>query len=103
MQVAMKQSTVLYKCRVKNSRVYLHIEHWLVADYPLTFTSRECLEEFCESVGWRFISCYGNKGVEVYALRYYDFLFERSLREDIGNTIMEACYAHEGRPVEEMI
>lgn len=46
-----------YNCRVQKSKMCLHIEHWLVYKYPISFTPRECLEEFCDMVGWEFLEC----------------------------------------------
>lgn len=88
----MKQITLLYSCYVRSSRIYLRVEHWLVADYPMTMTPLECIEEFCESVGWRFLHGYGTGfGPE----SYYEFSFERPRGEKVSSTISKAYHAYE--------
>lgn len=51
----MRQRYLQYRCEVKESNMLLILKGWYVALYPLSFTVEECLEEFCDSVGWEFL------------------------------------------------
>lgn len=53
----MKISRLEYRCDVRGSKIELSLEDRLVAHYPISFTPRECLEEFCELMGWEFLDC----------------------------------------------
>ena len=55
----MKTQNIKYTCRVWKSGICLNLKDWSVADYPISFTQRECLEEFCAMVGWEFLGCWG--------------------------------------------
>lgn len=100
----MKQMNLLYCCRIKESKINLHIEHWLVGKYPISFTTQECLEEFCEFVGWQFLEHYENRiGLRNYELPYYEFRFKLPRDEILVDTILDVCYGHVGRPAEEVI
>lgn len=66
----MIQTMLLYRCRALDSKIRLYIERYTVGEYPITYTLQECLEEFCESVDWRLLRCYG-------------FRFEQPSYEDV--------------------
>lgn len=93
----MKQTILLYNYEVCNSKAHLRIKHWLVADYPMTMTPRECLEEFCETVGWRLLECYRNR------TGGYLFQFEWPRQEYINDTIEAANNTYESTLVEEVV
>lgn len=89
----MRQTSLLYNCVIRNSKILLRLERCLVADYPMTMTPRECLEEFCESVGWRLLYYHGGEGLAYW--QYYEFRFERPKGENIGSTITDASITYE--------
>ena len=90
----MKQSTRLYNCQVWDSKIQLHVEHRLVANYPMTMSPRECVEEWCESVGWKLLDCFGVEKV-LGGIDYYEFQFERPHTMNVYDTIIKCCYAYE--------
>lgn len=53
----MREITLLYRCRMGNSKIHLIVESLPVAELPITYTAQECLEDFCDSVDWQFLSC----------------------------------------------
>lgn len=55
----MKIINVNYCCipyPAKSRCLSLRMDAWHVKMFPLTYTVQECLEEWCEEVGWRYIS-----------------------------------------------
>lgn len=89
----MTQTTMLYNYYIEDSRICLEVKHHLVADYPISFTLRECLEDFCESVGWRLIRL----------CRIKKFTFERPSDVFISGTIYRAWCNYESGLVEETV
>lgn len=71
----MRNYSAIYNCRVQHSKMFLFIEHWHVATYPLTYMPQDCVEEFCESVGWEFLECQGGDDTRV------DYTFRCKLPE----------------------
>ena len=85
----MKTASFYYSCRPKNSKTHLKISHLHVADYPISYTSQECLEEFCESVDWRLLSCEHNDDD---LSSSYLFQIERPDNQDPNLVILDAHY-----------
>lgn len=56
----MKTEAIEYDCRIKESKMYLSLEYWLVGSYSISYSPQECLEEFCDMVGWEFLGCREN-------------------------------------------
>lgn len=50
----MKTDLLRYKCEIVRSKVNLMVRGYLVGRYPLSYTFEECVEEFCDRVGWDF-------------------------------------------------
>ena len=60
----MRTAYVIYSCfPCKGFHICLRMEAWDVKLFPMTYTVAECLEEWCESVGWRYISHEGKLSV----------------------------------------
>lgn len=53
----MRKEYLQYVCEVRESKVHLELEIWHVATYPLTYSSQDCLEHWCETAGWEFLEC----------------------------------------------
>ena len=51
----MKYSIVRYICETIRDKNNLMISGYHVGRYPLSYTFEECIEEFCDKVGWDFI------------------------------------------------
>lgn len=51
----MRTEDLQYSCEVRKNNVELCLENWPVAGYPISFTTKECLEEFCYTAGWEFL------------------------------------------------
>lgn len=51
----MRIEAIGYACKVRGSEIILDLEYWAAGKYPLSFTPQECIEEFCDSVGWEFL------------------------------------------------
>ena len=84
----MRTVTVEYCCVIcPSGRVSLRLEGWHVEYYPLTFTVQECLEDWCETVGWRYISHRGVMSMNNRAREYYMFTIELSMYESTTSTI----------------
>lgn len=54
----MRTATTEYCCNIRplEGRLVLGLDYWHMGDFPMTYTVEECLEEFCESIGWRYLS-----------------------------------------------
>lgn len=50
----MKTDIRRYICEIIGGKVYLTISGYRVGRYPLSYTFQECIEEFCDKVGWNF-------------------------------------------------
>lgn len=51
----------------------LSISAWYVGVFPLTFTVQECVETYCDFVGWKFILLqneYQYAEVKTYSMRF---------------------------------
>lgn len=82
----MKTISLTYNCMPGNSNTHFQVSHLHVADYPLTFTPQECLEEFCESVGWRILSCES----AIHLILTYSFEIEQPVYQDANLVILNA-------------
>lgn len=49
-----KTDIVKYTCEIIRGKVNLMIGDYHVGRHPLSYTFEECIEEFCEKVGWDF-------------------------------------------------
>lgn len=65
------RQVLVYTCEVRGSKIQLRLEQWPVADYPISFTSVECLEEFCHLVGWGFLDCSYAEGIHIFHCNIY--------------------------------
>lgn len=59
----LRTEVMVYSCNMLKSKIELRLEYWPVAQYTLSFTPQECLEEFCDLVGWEFLECRGGDHV----------------------------------------
>lgn len=58
-----KTDQLRYICETIGDEVRLTIRCYFIGLYPLSYTTQECLEEFCEKVGWHFIMATQNQCV----------------------------------------
>lgn len=58
----MKCNRCNYRFSIVNSThtKTLFLYGYLLADYPLTYTVLECLEHFCDGVGWGLVMCHSS-------------------------------------------
>ena len=89
----MKQSTLFYSCRLQGSKIHFRVDYWPVGNFPISFTPKECLEEWCEMVGWRLLSYEDSLD----ATLTYSFRCEHRSYENTGRTILENHYPHSMR------
>lgn len=85
----MRQSSLSYSCCGSSgaSQLTLYVDDWRVKHYPLTYTALECLEDWCEEVGWKFKSIrftFITDRVDMWGGRFY---FEFEEMEDVTGTV----------------
>lgn len=44
---------------MEESKMCLYFQGWHVATYPFSYSIRDCLEHWCETIGWEFLGCKG--------------------------------------------
>ena len=69
--------SLYYTCHriLSTCEIEVCIEPHNVGVYPMTYTAQECLEDFCDKAGWKFLSLGKGSG----SGRFY---FERPLGRD---------------------
>ena len=45
-------------CVTEDSEIHLNILYCVVGAFPITYTVQECLEVWCEKVGWTLLKCF---------------------------------------------
>lgn len=73
-------------CPANIDRVSLRLEAWHIKMFPMTFTVQECLEDWCEEVGWRYISHRGGMSGTVRRM-FYIATVELPMYDGITQTI----------------
>lgn len=60
--ISMRKECLYYACNMQNSKMCLRLENYHVATYPFSYSPQDCLEHWCETVGWEFVTCQGSSG-----------------------------------------
>lgn len=74
-------------CGLVNSQVCLSIHYWVVGKFPLSYTIQECIEVYCDLIGWKLLTL-TKEGHRV----SYSLSVEVGEHEDINQTILENHY-----------
>ena len=89
----MRDEVIEYRCEVRDSKMQLALENWWVGTYPLTYTPQECLEDWCELVGWKFVKWRGGRHIG----SHYVFDCQAPKAYLIMDTIYDYSDAHRER------
>lgn len=66
----------------------ISVNCWYVGKYPLSYTVRECVEVYCELVGWKLLHLYKEDGdMETYSMRV-----EMPFGENASHTVYNNYY-----------
>lgn len=73
-------------CHDDDTRLSLRMESWHTKMFPMTYTVQECLEVWCEEVGWRYTRHGGRLSIS--EREYYMVIVEMPMYECSTDTII---------------